>query len=150
MGATRPHTGTASADEPRGRWLLRWDVPGSTLRARRLSDAGRWGALFHHLDAAWRGSSRLDRLGEKNHARHVALRGRLPPRVLTVFGHEGSGTKLLSELVATAAGIFNGSDGSWHYEEHAVWRTPSVSRLKSALYPVLRTPHHHRGLRSSL
>ena len=53
-----------------------------------------------------------------------ALR-RPPARVLTVFGPEGSGTKLLADLLATASGIFEQTSAD-RFEKYAIWRNTEV------------------------
>ena len=118
---------SALTDEPHGRWRLQWDVPASNTKVRELLHAGRWGAKLHHLERGWKDSYTLDRFNEgvQKHAARQPWLARPPARVVSVFGPESSGTKLLAGLIAEAGGLFNRSE-SWQFEKHAVWRSEAL------------------------
>ena len=125
------------AEDEQGRWRIFFNAAhDGSARSRTV-----WGATFEQTPPYYK--SRMESLHSsmQNHAKAAGLH-HPPRRVLTVFGPEGSGTKLLADLLATAAGIFDRTASS-RFERHAVWRNNELEVQHVSLpfgYPCEMAP----------
>ena len=85
------------------------------------SKARRWGATFEGTPLYYK--TRMKDLA--SHIGPLSVLRNPPPRVISVFGPEGSGTKLLAGVIGTASGLFEKAS-SWRFERHAVWRDERI------------------------